>query len=270
MYLEEIATLLENCLSPRIFRLKNDFYGIQYGDTQKKFLKKIMLTVDLTLNSIHYAVKNKINLIITLQGLLNKPITSFNRHLINKLTLLTKQPIKIFVLENSFTAAEGGVSDTIMEALYLEPIKTFDLIQGNGENIPIGRFCQPKLYPRDKQPFRLEDLIKRIKTNFELSRIPYVGNLSNKIETICVIGGEINKITYLEELLQVNCDCLISGKINHVEAVFSQENGISLVEISYYKIAYMAMKRLYNVLSLEFPRDEFFFFPSENPIKVFM
>ena len=270
MYLEEIALLLENHLSPRIFRLKNDFYGIQYGDVQNKVIKKIMLTAELTLNSIHFAVKNKINLIVTLQGLLNKPITSFNRHLINKLTLLTKQPIKIFVLESSFTAAEGGISDTIMEALYLKSIKPFNIIQRNDEKIPIGRFCQPKPYPHDKQPFLLENLIKRIKTNFELSKIPYVGNLKKKIEKICVIGGEINDITYLEDLLQSNCDCLISGKINHVEAVFSRENGLSLVEISHYKITYMAMKRLYNMLSLEFPRDEFFFYPSENPIKVFM
>ena len=270
MYLEEIVLLLENQLSPRIFELKKDFYGIQYGNVQNKIIKKIMLTLDLTLKSIHFAVKNKINLIITLKGLLNKSVTSFNRHHINKLTLLTRQPIIIFTLNTSFIAAEGGISETIMEALYLKLVNVFNINRENGDRIPIGRICQYKPYPHEKKPFRLEDLINRIKTNFELSTLPYVGNLRKKIDRICVIGGEINNPKRLEELLQINCDCLISGKINHHDAIFSRENGFCLVEISHYKSATMAMKRLYNLLSLEFPRDDFFFFPSKNPINVFM
>ena len=270
MYLEEIVLLLENQLSPRIFELKKDFYGIQYGNVQNKIIKKIMLTLDLTLKSIHFAVKNKINLIITLKGLLNQSVTSFNRHHINKLTLLTRQPIIIFTLNTSFIAAEGGISETIMEALYLKLVNVFNVSRENGDRIPIGRICQYKPYPHEKKPFRLEDLINRIKTNFELSTLPYVGNLRKKIDRICVIGGEINNPKCLEELLQNSCDCLISGKINHHDAIFSRENGFCLVEISHYKSATMAMKRLYNLLSLEFPRDDFFFFPSKNPIKVFM
>jgi len=269
MYLDEIALLLENRLSPRIFSLKNDFYGIQYGDKQNKVIKKVMLTVDLTLDSIHYAVKNKINLIITLHGLLNKPVRSFNRQEINKLTLLTKQPIIVFVLETTFVAAEGGISDTIMEALYLKSLKTFDIFERNGEKIPIGRICQPKPYPHDTKIFRLENLIERIKTNCELSIIPYVGNLKKRIDKICIIGGEFNDLMYLEELQQYNCDCLISGKISYVEAISAKENGISLIEVSHCRSANMALKRLCNILSLEFPRDEFFFFPSEHPIKIF-
>jgi putative NIF3 family GTP cyclohydrolase 1 type 2 len=269
MYLEEIALLLENRLSPRIFTLKNDFYGIQYGDMQNRVIRKIMITIDLTLNSIHYAVRNKINLIITLHGFLNKPISSFNRQQINKLTLLTKQPIIVFVLESSFIAAEGGVSDTIVEALYLKSLKPLDVIKKDGERIPIGRICQPKLYPHDAQKLRLENLIQRIKTNFELSRIPYVGNLKKEIDNICIIGGEINNLTYLEEILQNNCECLISGKISHIEAIFSKENGISLVEVSHYRSANVALRRLCNTLSLEFPRDEFYYFSSETPIKIF-
>ena len=139
IYLEEIVLLLENQLSPRIFELKKDFYGIKYGNVQNKIIKKIMLTLDLTLKSIHFAVKNKINLIITLKGLLNKSVTCFNRHHINKLTLLTRQPIIIFTLNTSFIAAEGGISDTIMEALYLNLVNIFNINKENGERIPIGR-----------------------------------------------------------------------------------------------------------------------------------
>ena len=102
MYFEEITLLLENRLSPRIFSLKNDFYGIQYGDKQNKVIKKIMLTIDLTLNSIHFAVKNKINLIITLYGLFNSPITHLKGYHIKKLTLMDVQNQNKFHIEEEF------------------------------------------------------------------------------------------------------------------------------------------------------------------------
>ena len=64
MYLGEIVTLMENKVSPKLFKLNSEVYGIQYGQANtKKLVKKLMFTVDLSLEAIHFAVKNKINLI---------------------------------------------------------------------------------------------------------------------------------------------------------------------------------------------------------------
>ena len=126
MFLNEIKNLLENELSPKIYNFNSEIYGIHYGKiSNKKIIKKVMITVDLNLESIHFALKNKINLIISIHGLINKPIKKFNTELINKLTLLSKFPIHIFVLNKTFIAANGGISDTIMEVLYLKLDKPF-------------------------------------------------------------------------------------------------------------------------------------------------
>ncbi|MFX0072566.1 MAG: Nif3-like dinuclear metal center hexameric protein, partial [Candidatus Hermodarchaeota archaeon] len=82
MHLGEIISLLETKLSPKIYSLDNDFHGIQYGESElNRKIKKIMLTLDLSLDSIHNAIIKKVNLIISYRSLIRKPIYSFNKNL---------------------------------------------------------------------------------------------------------------------------------------------------------------------------------------------
>ena len=134
MHLKAITSILEKKLSPKLFKLDSEVYGIQYGISDPtRIIKKVLLTLNLSLEAIHYAFKNKINLIISYQGLITSPIDKFNRYLVNKLTILSKYPISIFVLNSSFIAAEEGISDTIMNALYLNLESTLNIENKNGE-----------------------------------------------------------------------------------------------------------------------------------------
>jgi len=185
MLLQEIQSILKNKLSPKIFRLDSEIYGFQYNSKKKnRIIKKVMLTVDLSKEAIFFALKNKINLIISHHGLLKKPTNTFDQVLIDKLTLLTKYPISIFILNSSFIAAEGGVSETIAEALYLNIEEMFEIRNFKGNKVPIGRICTPKSYVNENQILNLEDLIKRIKVNLNTSYVIYVGDLNKSIRKI--------------------------------------------------------------------------------------
>ena len=271
MYLEEIITLLENKLSPKVFKLDSEIYGMHYSQTNKnkKIIKKILVTLDLGLKELHYAVKNKINLIISLYGLIKNPTQYFDYYLINKLNLLSKYPISIFVLNSSFIAAEGGISDTLMDSLYLRLEKPFNIRKNNGNKIPIGRICSIQEYPNQKNPLKLEDLLKRIKTNLEINSISFIGNLNNVIKKICLIGTDVSYIENLKKATKIKCDCYISGKVTYNQAVYAKEMGISLVELTQFNNKVKALKKFHNILSLEFPYDEFFFFNSGNPINLY-
>jgi len=270
MHLKAIISLLEKKFSPKLFKLDSEVYGIQYGISDpKRVIKKVLLTLNLSLKAVHYAFKNKINLIISYQGLISSPIDKFNQYLVNKLSLLSKYPISIFVLNSSFIAAEEGISDTIMNAIYLNLERTLNIENKDGEKIPIGRICTPKEYPYQKNPLNLESIIKRIKTVFEAEKISYVGDLSKIIKKCCIIGGNNSDIKLMERALEYNCDCYISSKIKYNEALFAKDIGLSLIEISHYKSGIISLKKLYNVLSLEFPYEEFFFFESEDPLNIY-
>jgi len=269
--MKEITSLLELKMSPQVFKLNSEIYGIQYGDpSEKKIVKKVLFTIDLSLEAIHYALKNKVNLIISFHGLINNSIQNFNKILINKLSLLVKYPISIFVLNSTFIGAEGGISETIMNALYLTLDKTFDITSKNGKRIPIGRIGVTQDYPYQKKSLTLEDLIKRIQSNLELEKISYVGDLSVKIKKVCIIGCDnFLNIKDIEKALKCECNCLISSRFHHKDAIFAKEAGLCLIEISLYKTKMLAMKKLCNILSLEFPYDEFLFFNSKDPFETY-
>ena len=270
MYLKEIILLLEKKLSPKLFKLNSEVYGIQYGNSNpKKIIKKVMITLDLSIEAIHFAIKKKVNLIISYRGLIDKPIKNFNQNLVNKLSLLSKYPISIFVLNSSFIAAEEGISDTIMEALYFDLDRTFDIKNRIGERIPIGRICLPKDYPNQKQPLKLEGLMKRIKTTLCVKRISYVGDLNKIIKKICIVGGDNSNMESLERALKYGCDCYISCNINYKDAVFARDVQLCLITLCYYGSEIISLKKFCNVLSLEFPYEEIFLFESKDPFNTY-
>jgi len=270
MDIKEIKSLLEKKFSPKMYKIRNEVYGFHYGLKYKaKNFKKVMLTIDLSLESIHFALKNKINLIISNYGLIDKPIKNFNPTIINKLSLLSRYPISIFVLNSSLIAAEGGTSDTIMDLLYLKLDKLFYIKNKNGIKIPIGRICLPKAYLNEEKSMKLEDLLTRIKNNFHVKRVSYVGDPNKIIKRICIVGGENFYMSYLKKAINCNCDCYISGNISHLIAKYARDLGLALIDLSTYETNILTLKKLSNLLTLEFPYDEFIVYESQNPLKYY-
>jgi len=271
MMLQEIEAILKTKLSPKAFSFNSEIYGWYYNKSRNnRLIKKVMLTIDLSLEAIYFALKNKINLIISHHSFINEPIKTFNQTIINKLALLSKYPLSIFVLNSSFIAAEGGISDTIVEALYLKLETIFEMKNKRGIKIPIGRICSPMIYINNKHPFTLEDLIQRIKTNLNLQFVSYVGNLKHPIKKICIVGTNVSNMDYIKKAMKIGCDCYISGKINYFDAIFARDTGFNLIETSYYKNGLLAMKKLSKTLSLEFPNVEFIMFESKDPFKSYI
>ncbi|MHA2394314.1 MAG: Nif3-like dinuclear metal center hexameric protein [Promethearchaeota archaeon] len=271
MLLQEIQSILINKLAPKKFRLNSEIYGLQYNQSKvNKTIRKVMLTIDLSIEALHFALQNKVNLIISHHGLVNKPVYAFNQNLINKLILLNKYPISIFVLNSPFIAAEGGVSETLANILYLNLEKPLHIKTDNGKKVPIGRICTPKCYLNNNAEMTLESLIKRIKTHLNLTHLLYVGDLKREIKKICIVGGNTPNIKYLKKSFKSGCDCFISGKITHFEAIYGRDTGLALIEASHYKIKILALKRLCNILSLEFPFVEFLLFESKDPLKIYL
>jgi len=270
MFFNEIKLIIENKLSPKNYRIDSEYYGLYYGQIHsKKYIKKILFTVDLSLESIHYAIKNKINLILSLNNFNNNPITHFNQLLINKLNLLSRFPLLIFILNSTFIAAEGGVSDTIMESLYLKLDQTFNVKNKRGDSIPLGRICVPNSYTENNKIMTLDNLLRRTKSNLEVEDVLFVGELNSEVKKICIVGSDKSNVNYLRKALKYECDCYISGYFDHQSASYAKESRLNLIGISLYNCNTIALKKMHNILSLEFPRDDFYFFESRNPINVF-
>lgn len=271
MLFKEINSALANRFSPKIYALNGDEYGLQYGEIKpNKQIKRILLTMDLNIESIHFGLKNKINLIISRNGLINEPIKNFKGEMIKKLGLLSKYPVSIFVLNSSFIAAEGGVSDTMMELLYCQLDKPFNFQDQNNKNIPIGRICHPNFYLNNLIDIKLEEILNRIYSNLNIKGVRYIGHLNSKINKICIIGGEIPDFIPVQNLTESGCNCIISGSLNRKLKNIALDYNISVIQISLHSIENIALRKLRNYLSLDFPYDDFFFFEIEDPVQTYI
>ena len=73
----------------------------------------------------------------------------------------------------------------------------------------------------------------------------------------------------MKKAISFGCDCCISGKLNYFDAIFARDIGLNLIETSHYKNEILALKKLCNVLSLEFPHVEFLLYESKDPFKTY-
>ena len=105
----------------------------------------------------------------------------------------------------------------------------------------------------------------RIKANFDMKHVFYVGDLNNEIKKIAIMGGENSKLKFLKMATRYGCDCYISGRFNHRDAIFAKDIGLNLIEASYYNNIFFTLKKLSNFLSLEFPEEAFYCYDSNNP-----
>ncbi|MBY9007115.1 MAG: Nif3-like dinuclear metal center hexameric protein [Candidatus Lokiarchaeota archaeon] len=271
MLYSEIQMILKNRISPKIYKKKNEFCGIQYGEIKNdKIIKKVLLTLDLNLAVIHYAIKHKIDLILSHHGFIIRSIDKFNKILINKLNLLSKYPVSIYIMGSPFISVEEGISETISKMLYLRIENLFKVRNNNNKIVPIGRISSPICYPNErKDNFTLEHLLKRIKTNFSMDQVSYVGNLNKELKKICIVGGNTDNFHYLEKAKKKDCDCYISCNINHNNAIYCREIGLDLINLSHHNVELLTLVRLQNYLSLEFPYDEIFLYESDDPFKMY-
>jgi len=271
MLFKDLNEFLEKNIAPNIFSKKFECHGIQYGAIRdNKNINKVSICLDISIDSIYYALKNKVDLIISHHPILKNPISNFKKPLINKLNLLSKYPLSIYVLNGSFISSENGISHTIAKILSLRIEYLFELEEGNNK-IPIGRICSPLNVSQIDNNFTLRNLLERIKKNLNIERQKtlYVGNLAKRIKQICIVGGDTKDDQYIKKAIENNCDCYISSNLDHHQAILAKDMGICLVSISHYDSEIIALKKLRNFLSLEFPNDEFLIFESNDPFKVF-
>jgi dinuclear metal center YbgI/SA1388 family protein len=271
LLLETIENYLNEKVAPKAYLIHPEIHGLHYDHSNKrKLIKKVMLTVDLTMEAIHEAVKNKTNLLLSHHGLFEYSINKFSKELINKLNLLTRYPISIYVLNSPFIAVECGISETIMELFSLKLENVFEIENSEGLLVPIGRICEPIYYSDRKREFTLEMMIKRIKANLNQRSVRYAGNLTKSVHKICIVGGDFFNPMYIRKAIEYGSECYISSTIDHTSAKLALDLGINIIEVPHFDCELVALKKLKNILSLEFPEIEFTVFDSKNPIDIYI
>lgn len=261
MELKKIIDYLEKKLVS-VNQYNNGFSGVQFGyGTNKRSIKRALITITPSLSAIKSAIDQKASLIISYNPLTPIALEQFTGNIVKKFHLLSSNRIVLYVLNKAVDTFEGGVIDTIAEKIYLDIRKIF-YQHISSKKVILGRICVPKRYPEENGAFTLNHLIRRIKKYLELHPVRFSGDKNQEIDNICV--SSIISYESLVNAKKIGCDCFITREIGDKDIRFANDLGISLLELTHHCAGFFGLERLWNLISLEFPEVRFIFYNSKD------
>ncbi len=271
LQLEELVSFLKKRIAPEIYRKEGEVWGPHFGTFKaSREIKKCLLTPDLSLNALHFALLNKIGFIISFYGLVRNPICHFQKELVDKFTILTRFPMLIYVLGSAFVATEDGVSDATISAFrpLLKQEGVINVTGTAGSKIPLGRVCCPfNLIEPFREPVLISDLIEQAKNMFSGSIIAYSNNYAKKIDKAAVFGADLDFVEVNGEIRWNEYDCVVAGAISTQNLLLFRDLDVSILSIPLLKVIDLALGTLQVILSLEFPHDEFIMYEQAKASK---
>lgn len=252
-----------NEIAPPENGLRDDLYGLQYGnELNDPSLHTIIICLDPTKTVIKEAIKMKARLIIAHHGLTHRPVLYFNDLLVDRLTMLASNQIMLFVMHTAWDAAPEGISETYAKVAGLNLDGNY-YFQDGGKRKPIGRIGRPF-----REGMTLQQIGENLKRHLGLERVRILGDFNHEVKKAAVVGGKGLRSEEIPEIMMDGCDTFITGEVNLPEMIAARELGLNIIETSHYKSEKIGMENLQRILATKFPRDEFIFIESEEPMKI--
>jgi dinuclear metal center YbgI/SA1388 family protein len=242
--------------------MRDDLYGIQFGTTLKNpVIHTIVICLDPTKAVIKEAIKLKSHFIISHHGLTHNGLLYLNDLYVERISLLAANQISLFVMHTAFDAATEGISEVYAKMAGLNMTGNFYFNDGPKKK-PIGRIGTPF-----RENLTLKSVAENLKRHLNLDRIRILGDMNTPIKRAAVVAGKGLRVDLIPEILQQECDTFITGEITYPEMIAARELGLNIIETSHYKSEKIGMENLCKMLTTTFPRDEFIFVESDEPMQ---
>lgn len=210
-----------------------DNSGFQIGNLEAE-IKGILLALDITIDSINYAVSNNINCIITHHPLFFEKIQylNVNSEYYKKLELLMNNKINVISLHTPLDIHPNGVNKYLADKCLLNNQEVFvDYKEGYGYGI-VGSI--------ENDIFK--NYLTKLKNNFK-NPILYFGNIEKSISKIAVLGG--SGAFSIKNAISKKVDLLISSDFKYHDIQLSLENNLNIVDLGHFE------SEIFGLLSLK-------------------
>jgi len=136
---------------------------------------------------------------------------------------LIKNDISLISVHTNFDSVKSGLCDLFFDKI--ADTKERVALEGDPEN-GCGRIAELK------KAVSLDEILSKVKKEFNLEVLRYVGDKNASIGKIAVCNGGGAEFIYTAK--QQGAELYISGDIKYHHARFAHENGISLIEVPHY------------------------------------
>lgn len=231
-----------------------DNVGLQIANSNN-IIKKVLITLDLNIKVINFAIKEKFNLILAHHPLIFKPlkkIVAIDDYLSILIKNLVTNNIAFLCLH---TNLDKFFNKLLSQKIGLKKIKP---LSPDG----IGSYG---FFPK---PMSLKAFLDRVKEKLKLNDLTYTGDESKRIKGVACVGGGGG--SYFNHFLKAKkIDLFLTADVRYHTACYADEIGLPIVDAGHYYTENIMLDELKKILDRKY-RNEIFFEVSKintNPLK---
>ena len=208
-----------NQLYPTELRCEWDNDGIMCADSLDKEVKRVLIALDVTMDTVNYACENGFDTIISHHPLVFRSQKSLTplAYTQNKLIKLIKNSLCVMSFHTRLDAAANGVNCTLASLLGLKDVTT-------DEADPIGRIG----YLSKKTA--LSTFAENVKESLNSPFVLFSGN--KQVNKVYVVGGDGKDL--IENAIANGCDTIVTGRASYNCAIDACDMGINIVEAGHF------------------------------------
>ena len=239
-----------------------DNSGFLLGRSDKE-VRNVLVVLDITNEVLEYAGAKYIDLIVSHHPIIFSALKRVTDETLlgNYILNILKNDISVIAMHTNFDIAKGGMADICSERLGLSNTCVFEITNiCDGEELGIGKIGDLK------KDMSLDELIKLVKTKFDLSHVSVFGreNINSNIRRVAISPGS-GKGMYKYAVKRA--DVLITGDITHHDGLDAANDGVCIIDATHYGLEHVFTEKIVNDLK-KYSELNVFEFKNTNPVEI--
>ena len=203
------------------------------ADTERE-VKKVLVALDATVDSINYAAEGGFDTLLCHHPLIFRGLDRVNPFdpVGERTVSALKNNITVISLHTRLDQGTGGVNDTLAEILGLENVRTF----GDLETPDFGRMGETDI----SDPAEFAEKIKKATGAEKITAY-----LCRPVKTVAVVGGSAGE--FFAPAKQAGADTLVTGECKYHEGLDAKDSGMNIFAAGHYFTEFPVTKTLKSV-----------------------
>lgn len=231
----DVTAALEE-LAPTSLAEEWDNVGLLAGDAERE-VSKIIVMLDLDENGLQEAINVGADMIVTHHPFIMSPLRSITD---KTLLRVIENKISVCSMHTNLDCADEGVNFVLAQTVGLSDIEDVDL---NGFITKGGVIEQCSF----------GEFIQNVKLSLNIGNLRFVGEKSETVQKICVLGG--SGADFIGQVKELGFDVLLTSDIKYHQAQTAQKIGLCVIDAGHfetenpviYKVARHLMEKLDDV-----------------------
>jgi dinuclear metal center YbgI/SA1388 family protein len=241
--IDDIATFLDEFAPSRLAE-DWDNVGLLTGDRRTP-VERIMTCLTITPESAAEAIANSVQLIVTHHPLPFHAIKRITTDTVPGKLLweLIRAGVAIYSPHTGFDSAGEGINQNLARRLSLASIEPLQVNSGDLNGLGAGRMGTLK-------DANLRFVINRLKQEFNLIQLQYVGELDQTCQRLAVACGSGG--SFLAAAIARGCDTFVTGEASFHTCLEAKANGVALILLGHYSSERFGVEQLAHRLKKKF------------------